>query len=302
MQLNTLAGQVAGASQADLPALLASLSDSLSAVAIDISGLASEFRLQASTPFTAALQSEYFSTDGHIARIDVIYAGDPNSAAAFDTVQRLRATSGEDIAASGLAGSTSYVGGEVASRADILLVNDSDFGKVVVVSVVGILIVIMVLLRSILAPIYMVVTVLFNYGATLGISAWLFLDVLKHSALDYALPLFIFVVLAALGADYNIFLVSRIREEAHKSSPAQAVKDAVTHTGNVITACGIILAGTFATLMTSPLDIVFQIGGAIALGVILDTFLVRALLVPAIARLAGRWSWWPSKLFREAEH
>jgi RND superfamily putative drug exporter len=300
-QLTTLAGQVAGASQADLPALLGPLSDALAAGASDLNGLAAEFNLQTSTPFTAALLGEYFSTDGHIARINVIYAGDPNSAAAFDTVKRLRVAAAQDAGASGLTGSTTYLGGEVASRADILLVNDADFGKVVSLSVAGILIVIILLLRSVLAPLYMVLTVLFNYGATLGLSAWLFLGVLKHSALDYALPLFIFVVLAALGADYNIFLVSRIREEAHKSPPETAVKDAVTHTGNVITACGIILAGTFATLMTSPLDVVFQIGGAIALGVIMDTFLVRALLVPAIARMAGRWSWWPSKLFREAE-
>jgi RND superfamily putative drug exporter len=146
-----------------------------------------------------------------------------------------------------------------------------------------------------------VLTVLFNYGATLGVSIWLFLDVLNHSAIDYILPLFVFVVLAALGADYNIFLVSRIREESHKNPPHVAVREAVTHTGNVITACGIILAGTFATLMTSPLGVVFQVGSAIAIGVIMDTFLVRALLVPAIARLAGRWSWWPSRLFREAK-
>jgi RND superfamily putative drug exporter len=299
-QGNDLAAQLQTAPAADLPTVLGDLSGALGAGAGDLNGLAAEFRLESSTPFTAALKSSYFSRDGHLARIEVIYAGDPNSAAAIDTVARLRAAAREDMAASGLDGSTAYVGGDVAARADILLVNDADFGKVVGLSVAGILLVIMILLRSILAPLYMVVTVLFNYGATLGLVTWLFLDVLKHGAIDYALPLFIFVVLAALGADYNIFLVSRIREEAHKSPTAAAVKDAVTHTGNVITACGIILAGTFATLMTSPLDVVFQIGGAIAIGVLMDTFLVRALLVPAIARLAGRWSWWPSRLFREA--
>jgi RND superfamily putative drug exporter len=117
----------------------------------------------------------------------------------------------------------------------------------------------------------------------------------------YIIPLFIFVILVALGADYNIFLVSRIREEAQSLPIREAVSQSVANTGGVITACGVILAGTFATLMTSPLQVVFQIGAAVATGILLDTFLVRALLVPALAALAGRWSWWPSRLSRKIE-
>jgi RND superfamily putative drug exporter len=113
------------------------------------------------------------------------------------------------------------------------------------------------------------------------------------------IPLFVFVVLVALGADYNIFLMSRIREEAQKVPMRKAVENAVSGTGGVITACGIILAGTFATLLTSSLQVVFQIGAAIAIGIIIDTFLVRALLVPAIATILERWGWWPSSLFSE---
>jgi RND superfamily putative drug exporter len=121
---------------------------------------------------------------------------------------------------------------------------------------------------------------------------------MKEGSLIYMIPLFIFVILVALGADYNIFLMSRIREETHDRSIKDAVSHAVANTGGVITACGIILAGTFATLVISPLRIVLQIGAAIAIGVIMDTFIVRALLVPAIATLVGRWSWWPSGLFK----
>ena len=154
-------------------------------------------------------------------------------------------------------------------------------------------------MRSILAPLYMVATVLLNYGTTLGITTWLFIDVMKQGSLIYMIPLFIFVILVALGADYNIFLVSRIREEAHQRPMKEAVSHAVANTGGVITACGIILAGTFATLITSPLQVVVQIGAAIAIGVLMDTFVVRALLVPALATLAGRWSWWPSGLFKK---
>jgi RND superfamily putative drug exporter len=213
-------------------------------------------------------------------------------------VAQIRKAAASSVSVSSLAGDKTYVGGQSATQADIMLINDADFGRVVALSIAGILIVIMILLRSILAPLYMVATVLLNYGTTLGITTWLFLDVMKEGSLIYMIPLFIFVILVALGADYNIFLMSRIREETHDRSIKDAVSHAVANTGGVITACGIILAGTFATLVISPLRIVLQIGAAIAIGVIMDTFIVRALLVPAIATLVGRWSWWPSGLFK----
>jgi len=108
-------------------------------------------------------------------------------------------------------------------------------------------------------------------------------------------------MLVAVGSDYNIFLVSRIREESIRKPLKEAISDSVANTGGVITSCGIILAGTFATLMTASLQLVFQIGAAIALGVLIDTFLVRAVLIPSLATLAGRWNWWPSRLFRESK-
>jgi RND superfamily putative drug exporter len=108
------------------------------------------------------------------------------------------------------------------------------------------------------------------------------------------LPIFVFVILVAVGSDYNIFLVSRFREESRQKPLKDAICNAVANTGGVITSCGIILAGTFATLTTASLQMVFQVGGAIAIGVLIDTFLVRALLIPSLATLAGRWNWWPS--------
>jgi RND superfamily putative drug exporter len=146
----------------------------------------------------------------------------------------------------------------------------------------------------------MVLTVLFNFGATLGITTWLFVNIMKVDSLIYLLPVFVFVMLAAVGADYNIFLVSRIHEESETKSMKEAVHYAVANTGGVITSCGIILAGTFATLATSSLPVVLQIGVPIAIGVLVDTFLIRALLVPALASIAGRWSWWPSRLARKS--
>jgi uncharacterized membrane protein YdfJ with MMPL/SSD domain len=297
-QVSVIAGQVSTAKPENILALLAQLQATIYKASDNLNGLVSEFKLESNTPFTSYLLATYFSSDKTVARINVVLSGDPNAPATLDAVGRIRDAVDKNIELTPLAGSIHYVGGESATRADIMLTNDADFGRVVGLSIAGILIVIILLLRSLLAAFYMVATVLLNYGTTLGITTWLFLDVLKHNSMIYMIPLFIFVILVALGADYNIFLVSRIREEAHNRPIKEAVSHAVANTGGVITACGIILAGTFATLMTAPLEIVFQIGAAISIGVLMDTFIVRALLVPALAALAGRWSWWPSHLFR----
>jgi len=298
-QVSTVAAQISAANPADLPVIFGQLQSTIDNVADNLDGLAGEFELQGNTPFTLYLQNTYFSSDKTIARINIVLSGDPYSSGTITTVAQLRKAVISSVAASTLLGSTHYLGGESATRADIMLTNDADFGRVVGVSIAGILIVIMILMQSLVAPLYMVITVLLNYGTTLGIATWLFLDVMKQGSMIYMIPLFIFVILVALGADYNIFLMSRIREEAHQRPMKEAVSHAVANTGGVITACGIILAGTFATLITAPLRVVVQIGAAIAVGVIIDTFVVRALLVPAIATLVGRWSWWPSGLFKK---
>ena len=139
-------------------------------------------------------------------------------------------------------------------------------------------------------------TVLLSYGATIGIVTWLFQDILGYNGISYIIPILLFVLLVALGADYNIFLSSRIKEESEKSDPLAGVRVASEKTGAIITACGIILAGTFATMAFAPLQMLFQIGLAVAIGILLDTFIVRAILVPAIATLLGKWNWWPSKI------
>ena len=295
----TIAAQIPTTKPTDLPAMFGQLQSAIYKVADAFNGMVSEFKLETATPFTTFLQNTYFSSDKTIARINIVLTGDPYASTSIDTVTRLRKAAAASVSASTLAGSSEYVGGESAVRADIMLINDADFGRVVGLAIAGILIVIMILLRSILAPLYMVATVLLNYGTTLGITSWLFLDVMKQGSMIYMIPLFIFVILVALGADYNIFLVSRIREEALQRPIKDAVSHAVANTGGVITACGIILAGTFATLIIAPLRVVLQIGAGITVGILMDTFLVRALLVPALATVAGRWSWWPSSLFKK---
>lgn len=292
--LSAMAGQMttAASDPQAVARLLAELGRLLPQLADGLDRLASEFRLEVETPFTEYLRGTYFSTDRTLARINIIPGADPYSPQAVETVGRLREAVSKGIDASSLKGNGYYVGGVSALLADILATNDTDFVRVTVLATLGIFIVIVVLLRSLLAPLYMVLTVLFTYGATLGIATWLFLDVVGHPGIMYLVPVFIFVVVVALGADYNIFLMSRVREEMEQWSVKEAVARAVGSTGGVITGCGIILAGTFATLATSPLRVVLQIGAAIAIGVLIDTFIVRAFFMPAIARLAGRWSWW----------
>jgi RND superfamily putative drug exporter len=295
--ISAITGQMPTANPQNLPALLAQLQKLTYNLTDNLGALASEFKLETNTPFTAYLLSTYFSTDRTTAKVNIILSNDSYSSEPVSTVVQLRETVDKAIAISDLQGSAHYIGGESATHADIMITNDADFGRVTGLATAGILIVIAILLRSLLAPLYMVLTVLLNYGATLGIATWLFLDVMKQNSMIYMLPIFIFVILVALGADYNIFLVSRIREEAQQRPIKEAVSHAVAHTGGVITACGIILAGTFATLTTAPLQVVLQMGAAIAIGILIDTFFVRALLVPALATLAGRWSWWPSRFF-----
>jgi putative drug exporter of the RND superfamily len=298
-KISSLAGQVSGVPAASLPALLGEIQPFISGVADELAALSTEFTLQTDSLFCTWLKSMYFTQDSHYSRMNVILNGDPYSAESIAAVDRVRAAIKKSLGTSNLPDIKFHVGGTSADQADILAINSSDFIRVLILAIIGILLVTAILLRSLIAPLYMIATVLFNFGTTMGIATWLFLDVLKQSSLIYMLPILVFVLLVAVGSDYNIFLISRIREEAHKKPLKDAIIKSVTNTGGVITSCGIILAGTFATLTTASLQMVFQVGAAIGIGVLIDTFLVRALIIPSIAVLFGRWNWWPSKLFKK---
>ena len=123
-----------------------------------------------------------------------------------------------------------------------------------------------------------------------------FQDILGHEGVNYIIPIIVFVLLVALGADYNIFLMSRVREEAEGKGTREGIRIASAYTGSIITSCGIILAGTFAAMMVAPIQTLFQIGFAVAVGVLVDTFVIRAVLVPAIAAMLGERNWWPGKI------
>ncbi|GAA1197475.1 hypothetical protein GCM10009675_10970 [Prauserella alba] len=152
------------------------------------------------------------------------------------------------------------------------------------------------LLRSLLAPLLLIATVVLSFAATMGVSALVFNHVLDFPGADPVVPLFGFVFLVALGIDYNIFLMTRVREETIRQGTRAGVLRGLTVTGGVITSAGVVLAATFAALAVLPILFLAQIAFIVAFGVLLDTLIVRSLLVPALAIDIGRHIWWPSRL------
>jgi RND superfamily putative drug exporter len=190
------------------------------------------------------------------------------------------------------------LGGIPAENLDVEQTNARDTKLIVplVLLVVG-LILIMVL-RALVAPAYLILTVLASFAATLGLATFAFTEIFGTGGLAFNLELMAFIFLVALGCDYNIFLMTRAREEAAARGTREGALAALVSTGGVVTGAGLILAGTFATLTLLPLEELVQIGATVAVGVLLDTFLVRALLIPAITHRLGDRAWWPSRAKR----
>ncbi len=230
------------------------------------------------------------SEDGELARVDVTLAFDPFSDEANDLIPVLRS----DVKAAG--GDEVLVGGLTAENFDTTETLQSDARLIVPLILLLIFLILCALLRAVVAPLYLVATVVLSYGFALGASNLIFTHVFNQPDGDPGLPTFAFIFLVALGVDYNIFLMSRIREEAARQETKEAVITGLERTGGVITSAGLILAGTFGALMTLPLTSLFQIGFVVAFGLLVDTFLVRTILVPAIAFKLGERNWWPSRV------
>ncbi len=211
------------------------------------------------------------------------------------TMLRIRA------AVAAIPGAHALVGGETAVNYDTAQAVRHDRNLIIPVVLVVILAVLMALLRSVLGPVLLVATVILSYLATLGVSALVFSHLFGFAHADQSLPLFAFVFLVALGVDYNIFLVTRIREEAAIHGTRQGVTRGLAVTGGVITSAGVVLAATFAVLGVLPLVFLAELGFSVAFGVLLDTIVVRSVLVPGLAHDIGRRFWWPSKLAKGLE-
>ncbi|MER5946720.1 MMPL family transporter [Streptomyces sp. NPDC001904] len=230
--------------------------------------------------------------DGRI-RVDVTLEDAADSDAAKATVARLR------TALHGIDGADALVGGYTAQQYDTQRTAEHDRALIVPVVLAIILVILVGLLRSVLMPLILVATVALNFAATLGISSLVFRHVFGFSGTDASVPLYGFVFLVALGVDYNIFLMSRAREESLEHGVREGILKALVATGGVITSAGVVLAATFAALGVIPLAFLVQIAFIVAFGVLLDTLVVRSLLVPALVRDIGPKSWWPSRLSKE---
>jgi RND superfamily putative drug exporter len=193
------------------------------------------------------------------------------------------------------------VGGSSAINYDLQQANARDRNLIIPVALVVIGIILALLLRSLFAPLLLIATTVLSFGATLGISHLVFTHIFGFKGADGSFPLFAFVFLVALGIDYNIFLMTRVREEAIKLGTRAGILKGLTVTGGVITSAGVVLAATFAVLGTLPLVFLVELGFAVAFGVLLDTIVVRSLLVPALAHDIGAKIWWPSKLGKTEE-
>ncbi|MGW0351742.1 MMPL family transporter [Streptomyces anthocyanicus] len=227
--------------------------------------------------------------DGRV-RIDATLEAPADSDAAKSTVVRLRAAVHE------VSGADALVGGYTAQQYDTQETAAEDRTLIVPVVLAIILVILILLLRSLLMPVLLVATVALNFLATLGVSALVFTHVFGFSGTDASVPLYGFVFLVALGVDYNIFLMSRVREEALRHGVREGILRGLTATGGVITSAGVVLAATFAALGVIPLAFLLQIAFIVAFGVLLDTLVVRSLLVPALARDIGAVAWWPGRL------
>ncbi|GAA4153709.1 MMPL family transporter [Leifsonia shinshuensis] len=228
--------------------------------------------------------------DGRVL-IQATLKAQPDSSAAEQVVRDLR----RDLPASG---SGVLVGGVTAIALDTNDTAQSDLLRIIPIVLLVILLVLMLLLRSILAPVLLIGSVVLSYAAALGVSALVFDHLFRFPGADASVPLFGFVFLVALGVDYNIFLMTRVREESLRLGTRPGILRGLGMTGSVITSAGVVLAATFAALAVIPILFLVQIAFIVAFGVLLDTVLVRSLLVPAVSYDVGRAIWWPSKLWR----
>ncbi len=244
--------------------------------------------------------ANFVSPDGRTVQFSTgLHAGDPGSTAALNAIPGIR-TAVTSIQKS-VGATASGVAGEAPALHDISSISTSDLKHIIPVAILAIGILLALVLRSLVAPLYLIASVGVSYLAALGLSVLVFVKLGHSGGLVFFMPFLMFIFLLALGEDYNILVMTRIREEAHRLPLRQAVAKAISVTGTTVTSAGLVLAGSFIVLTVaagsgSGASQVRDIGLGLALGILMDTFLVRTLLVPSTVVLLGKWNWWPSKL------
>jgi putative drug exporter of the RND superfamily len=242
--------------------------------------------------------ANFVSADGHTVQFATgLTAGDPGGTPALNAVPAIRAEATRVQKSAGAV--ASGVNGEAPIIYDISNISNSDLKKIIPIAILAIGILLALVLRSLVAPLYLIASVGVSYLAALGLAVLVFIKLGHSGGLEFFMPFLMFIFLLALGEDYNILVMTRIREEAHKLPLRDAVARAVGVTGTTVTSAGLVLAGSFIVLTVaagSGNSQVRDIGLGLALGILMDTFLVRTLLVPSTVVLLGKWNWWPSKL------
>ncbi|MSO41021.1 MAG: MMPL family transporter [Solirubrobacterales bacterium] len=229
------------------------------------------------------------SEDGSTASINLVLEDDPLKSSSLEIVPELR-----DSVSEVAPGVTGLVGGTTAINYDFNKATKSDLELIAPLALLLIAIILAILLRALIAPLVLIASVVLSFLCTLGLSFLFIRFVVGDAGIDASIPTFAFIFLVALGIDYTIFLMARVREEARQHGTREGMLRALAATGPVITSAGIILAGTFSVLMTLPVTFTFDLGFMVALGILLDTFIVRTIMVPAAVELLGDKIWWPS--------
>lgn len=245
-----------------------------------------------------AASIQFVSSDGTTVQLSVTFDDDPYALPAIERIAQVRDAVNQALRANNLGSDAAttaevHIAGQTSLLADTKAADARDTRLIVPAVLLLVGIVLALLLRSLIAPLYLLAAVTLNFFAAIGVCSFVFQRVQGQDGIFYAIPLYTFIFLVALGADYTIFLMSRVREEAARHGLQAGVPLAVASTGGVITSAGLILAGTFAVLTTLPLTLLYQFGVCVAVGILLDTFVVRGLLVPGLVLLLGRWNWWP---------
>jgi putative drug exporter of the RND superfamily len=246
-------------------------------------------RLQGVDGVASATPSGEFSRNRQMATINVILEGDPYTKSALNITPELR-----DAVADLGPGLTALVGGGTATQYDFDQAIESDLELIAPLALLVIAVILAILLRALVAPLVLIASVILSFLCTLGLSVLFIRYVVGDPGFDASIPTFAFIFLVALGIDYTIFLMARVREEARSHGTREGMLRAISATGPVITSAGVILAGTFSVLMTLPVTYTFDLGFMVALGILLDTFIVRTIMVPAAVELIGDKIWWPS--------
>jgi putative drug exporter of the RND superfamily len=248
--------------------------------------------------------AQFVSPDGKTIQFEAsLTAGDPSTTAALNAVPAVRTATAAVVPT---LHATAYgVAGEAPAIYDINAISNSDLAHVIPIAIIVIGVLLALVMRSLIAPLYLIASVALSYFAALGLAVLIFIELGHGGGITFILPFLLFIFLLALGEDYNILVMTRIREEAHHLPLRQAVSRAVGVTGTTVTSAGLVLAGTFAVFAIvggsgSGGGQIRDIGYGLAVGIIMDTFVVRTVLVPCTVVLLGRWNWWPSKLHMDA--